>query len=540
LNLLSIIEREENLSDIPELSLAILEDEVKKNYLSFLTEMLAFQAVSQIESLDFHHKLEQWSTNLDDVPFECLTNLVELQLSHNNLSRIPSKLANLIKLKTLVLNQNALAEVSFDLGNLQALTTLDISHNKLTCLPGDFGKLQALTTLDISHNKLTCLPGDFGKLQALTTLDISHNKLTCLPEDLGNLQSLTTLNVSHNKLIHLPKELSSLRDLETLNLSKNPDLKELPESLGEIISLTDINIEGTQITQNQKESILELCHQRREASRQSPNSVIQKWAKLSKVSLNEKKFIQLDVYQRMEIERFLLRLEIIEDFRKNSKKICEIVCNILQTALTDEIFLDIFVAQLVANNTRCDDRTAAAFSEIYTAWQIYISPNMSEDQQLELLTRAAKTNALRAIVSKIFFKGRESAEVFLYCEKHLKDKLKLLTIIEEIGNEGTGEAHFRSERGLTLDCIKTKVEDTYFSHLINIPALQTLVEKNADFQKLWKPFEETFYLQIEKLEEDSQKNIINENSYLEGVNAVAKEKEKSRNEKIYDWLQAKI
>ncbi len=93
---------------------------------------------------------------------------------------------------------------------MKNLIQLDISGNKLTYLPSEISKLKNLKELGISENKLISLPPGISELKNLTQLDISRNQLTSLPPEIKELTNLTQLDISGNQLPSLPPELLEL------------------------------------------------------------------------------------------------------------------------------------------------------------------------------------------------------------------------------------------------------------------------------------------------------------------------------------------
>jgi hypothetical protein len=123
--------------------------------------------------------------------------------------------------------------------DLTSLINLDLSHNELTSLPIQFFALPSLSVLDISHNSLTTLPfntpidptqkspapirrsSDFYSapeivratrpLPCLTSLDASHNKIlaSAIHRD-GIPQDLKTLDLTYNPLGNVAELLASL------------------------------------------------------------------------------------------------------------------------------------------------------------------------------------------------------------------------------------------------------------------------------------------------------------------------------------------
>ena len=166
-----------------------------------------------------------------------LTNLTKLNLIGNQLTELPPEIAKLTNLTTLDLGNNQLTQLPPEITKLTNLNTLNLSGNKLTELPPEIAKLTNLTTLKLVNNQLTELPFEITKLTNLKMLDLGGNKLTELPPEITNLKNLTTLLMDVNQLTQLPIEITNLSNLATLNLNYN-GLTELPL---EIVNLTKLD-----------------------------------------------------------------------------------------------------------------------------------------------------------------------------------------------------------------------------------------------------------------------------------------------------------
>jgi internalin A len=73
------------------------------------------------------------------------------------------------------------------IGSLTQLTDLNLRANRLSRLPDWIGGLTDLAELNVSGNQLTQLPEAVGNLSKLTTLDLQDNQLTDLPLQLADL-----------------------------------------------------------------------------------------------------------------------------------------------------------------------------------------------------------------------------------------------------------------------------------------------------------------------------------------------------------------
>lgn len=153
----------------------------------------------------------------------------------------------------LILSRMCLTTFPKCLFKLTYVHMLDLSCNQITKLPDNFGCLASLMRLDLRSNKLQSLPQSFGRLSQLTYLNVSNNFLTSegLPPSLGSLGNLKTLNLGLNKLDSLPPTFESLRSLEELKLFYNKFVV-LPDFLKGLSSLTKVDFRGNPLLEEQE------------------------------------------------------------------------------------------------------------------------------------------------------------------------------------------------------------------------------------------------------------------------------------------------
>ncbi len=77
---------------------------------------------------------------------------------------------------------------------------LNLTHFELTYIPSEIAQLKNLRRLDISNNNLTFLPPEIGQLQNLERLDLYNNQLNELPPEIAQLENLQRLEVDNNQL----------------------------------------------------------------------------------------------------------------------------------------------------------------------------------------------------------------------------------------------------------------------------------------------------------------------------------------------------
>ena len=137
------------------------------------------------------------------------SSLRKLDLSGNQLTRLPASIGGLSTLIGLMLSDNHLTSLPKEIGNLSRLKYLWLSGNQLTRLPAQTGGLTKLVGLVLKRNRLVNLPGAIGNLTSLTKLGLSDNLLTSLPEEINRLTNLEVLDLSSNRLN--PQEVARVR-----------------------------------------------------------------------------------------------------------------------------------------------------------------------------------------------------------------------------------------------------------------------------------------------------------------------------------------
>ena len=317
--------------------------------------------------------------------------------------------------------------------------------------------------------------------------------------------------------------IGRLANLQFLSIDHNEALSELPLSLGEVPGLTHIDIQGTRIPQAHCDAILRLCRANRDA-----NALVvlpqrlKAWETFSGQSFDLAFIDKLALEEKQVIVEWLTRLERTKDFSTAQKPLAETVCGILQS-LQNPAFKETFFAQVSVNLERCGDRAAMTLNEIFLAWKLAMAP---DEDQLGMMVRAAKTAALRdALRQRINHREQalgvslvEDVEIYLYYETTLKERLNLLTAINGMIYRSYGKSDWIDEKSLVEE-----VNKTYLNHLVEFPALQTFLEKDAEFNAKWEPMDEKFGEQMEAIE--NQKNEMREGDYKAQMDGLKHERE---------------
>ncbi|XP_050823815.1 protein flightless-1 homolog isoform X2 [Gopherus flavomarginatus] len=157
---------------------------------------------------------------------EGLTNLADMDLACNELSRVPECLYTLSSLRRLNLSSNQISELSLCIDQWTQLETLNLSRNQLTSLPSAICKLTKLKKLYLNSNKLDFdgIPSGIGKLTSLEEFMAANNNLELIPESLCRCTKLKKLVLNKNRLVTLPEAVHFLTDVEILDVRENPNL----------------------------------------------------------------------------------------------------------------------------------------------------------------------------------------------------------------------------------------------------------------------------------------------------------------------------
>ncbi|EAY13913.1 Leucine Rich Repeat family protein [Trichomonas vaginalis G3] len=198
-----------------------------------------FEALKNLKSaVLFGNKLKEYVYT--DLPLENLdlgrnlfteiphfnAKLTTLSMDSNRIQTLNAKLNNLIKLS---LQNNIIESISQD-SYFRMLETLDLSYNMLREVPNLAKLTPRLRRVDLSHNFITSIP---QLPRSLSVLLISDNCLTSLPQDFSQLPYIVHMDFSMNKITKVPQLPLSIQIFDISNNlveeippSETPDLVE--------------------------------------------------------------------------------------------------------------------------------------------------------------------------------------------------------------------------------------------------------------------------------------------------------------------------
>lgn len=111
----------------------------------------------------------------------------DLSIKGNRLQTFPSAVSDSYTLEKLDLSENKISIIDDDAFNgLENLVELDLSFNELKYLPTSIGKLKKLKRLNLSGNKISSLPKEFENLTSLEFLDFDNNPIERVPVEISS------------------------------------------------------------------------------------------------------------------------------------------------------------------------------------------------------------------------------------------------------------------------------------------------------------------------------------------------------------------
>jgi len=147
--------------------------------------------------------------------FVTVVNQLEIERTLKQTIRIKSKALNL-EGKRLLRISDAITEL------LTEVEILNLSHNELAKLPRSTRNLSNLTKLNLNHNKLTQFPEVVVTLINLTHLFLNDNELSTLPANMKNLEKLEELELRNNNIEKIYEDIVELHHLKKLSVAGNP------------------------------------------------------------------------------------------------------------------------------------------------------------------------------------------------------------------------------------------------------------------------------------------------------------------------------
>ena len=153
--------------------------------------------------------------------FELEDSLEILNLSGNQLSRLPDDLARLKRLRILFCSDNQFTHLPAVLGACPSLTMVGYKANRIESVDAAAFPPH-LQWLILTDNRIEKLPDAIGTCSRLQKLMLSGNRLAGLPESMAACENLELLRLAANRFESLPDWLLALPKLAWLAIAGNP------------------------------------------------------------------------------------------------------------------------------------------------------------------------------------------------------------------------------------------------------------------------------------------------------------------------------
>ncbi|ENN72185.1 leucine-rich repeat-containing protein 40 isoform X1 [Dendroctonus ponderosae] len=149
----------------------------------------------------------------------------ELDLSNCQLMQVPDAVYHLMRhteLKTCDLSDNVITKIPPKFAvKFNLITDLNLAHNQMSKLPEECAEMGNLETLDISHNSFMSLPNCSFKMPKLRILKASDNQIMDVDVDnLTEAPSLESVDLERNPLA--PRIHDQLSRISTILITISP------------------------------------------------------------------------------------------------------------------------------------------------------------------------------------------------------------------------------------------------------------------------------------------------------------------------------
>lgn len=198
-------------------------------------KLTTLKSLGRLPQMTHLHLSHNNLNSIEEKAFMNCSNILVLDLSHNDLAQVPSSLTHLKSLQTLDLSFNAIVVLEGSaMLQMESLWRLQLSGNRLGNISvGLFDDLKALQVLDLANNQISQVEkGSFDANRQLQAIRLDGNRLQSMDGLFGNLEQLIWLNISDNSIRHFDYALIPL-NLHWLDISHNQ-----LEELGNYFDLT--------------------------------------------------------------------------------------------------------------------------------------------------------------------------------------------------------------------------------------------------------------------------------------------------------------
>ncbi|OWR47104.1 hypothetical protein KGM_202899 [Danaus plexippus plexippus] len=259
-------------------------------------------------------------------------NLIKINLSYNNIIKIPYQFFKYFKvLTTLDLSYNNISIVTSDtFEGISGLKYLNISSNKIIDINTSLFRFVQLIELNLSYNQISNVnKNNFDQLYELRELDISNNFIENIDDIVfvDVMPNLAIINVKYNRIRTLRKNLFlDLNNLKEIDFSYN-NITYLPKNMFLRRNITFFSIKGNNLSGPLEKGlfegmdsipILDISHQ---SIRSVEDYTFFGLTKLTQLLLNDNRisnltkncFLSLQTLQRIDLSNnFIIRIDFVK------------------------------------------------------------------------------------------------------------------------------------------------------------------------------------------------------------------------------------
>ena len=173
--------------------------------------------VTRIRILEEQDSLQHYINKLDGK----FVNLTQISLNSmyegNLINELPNSITQIKNLNAIYISSNRLTKLPSSIGTLNKLKRLELNGNYIKQIPNEPLNFRDDATVYLRSNKIEYLPNNFSNSN-FSVLDLSRNPIKALPENFGNLKNLTNLVIENTDLVDFPNTFSDLKKLKVVSL----------------------------------------------------------------------------------------------------------------------------------------------------------------------------------------------------------------------------------------------------------------------------------------------------------------------------------
>ena len=171
-------------------------------------------------------------SDISKIEFPEDNHIERLNLSNNQLTRIPSNISRCKHLNALNVEGNQIRHIPKWIMELDSLEEINLNFNQLKLSKADVRHLSKVKQIIIGGNDMEKLPKNIGKLRC-ESMNLGKNKLHTLPKSFANLKHMKSLIFYENEFEEIPEVLADFKELKHLDFYKN-NITEIPEFVGNL------------------------------------------------------------------------------------------------------------------------------------------------------------------------------------------------------------------------------------------------------------------------------------------------------------------